>query len=248
MTSRFRIHACWPARTDPTSRSEQQLLALLQTLGWLDPGLGPLSFEDAASGEILAVDSAARCAEALAQAEIEWQAGGDVQTCHALSLFLGPAHAPAAELTLTCGIRPIGIGPLFAPNRIELLLREGAGDDRATRPFFEDALRSIAALFRPSFGFVGRGQAPAPPEALFDEGAPAVGWMTYLSSEYGEIPSLPRPAAARPVAHLGTLVVAHPGPFDDRDPEHLAAIAAVRSALGAAGVLVPGPALSRAAT
>jgi hypothetical protein len=73
----------------------------------------------------------------------------------------------------------------------------------------------------------------------FADGAPVVGWITFLSSEYKGVPEiLPEPAVAR-LTEGGTIFVAHPS---RPDPE---AIGRLRAALGEAGALAPAASIPR---
>ena len=93
--------------------------------------------------------------------------------------------------------------------------------------------------FDPDFGFAGSEAVPQAPLAIFSDGVPVVGWMTYLRRGFPDIPrTFPEPAVVYPVGAKGTLVVAHPEPFDEHDPNQRATVDRAYETLKAAGVLV----------
>jgi hypothetical protein len=126
-------------------------------------------------------------------------------------------------------------------------VRKDVGDERASRAVLEGVLRIAVKVFRPDWAFAGTDEVPLAPQALFSEGEPCVGWMTYLRAAFPEVPrTLPQPSVVYPLDGLGTLIVAHPELFDDRDPGHRAAMARVREVLVQAKVLVAPSALPKA--
>ncbi len=72
-----------------------------------------------------------------------------------------------------------------------------------------------------------------------DDGAPHVGWVTYLSRRRGTVPALPAPVRVEPVEDRGTLITLTEERFTASNPEHLALAGRVREALGHAGLLGP---------
>lgn len=237
MEHRYCMRIEWSGPAQAPELVAHRLGLLFTTLGWLDEELRAFRFEDRTTGALAAADSEARCRTALAQGEVRYRLGHDTKICHEARFFVGPASAPSAELTVTCGVEPPALGPLYAPNRLELLLCRPA-HAQPSRLVLENALCAAVALFQPDTGHVGSDAFPQPAEPLHSDGTPVVGWLTYLSSAFPAAPqALPAPAASDAVAGLGRLFVAHPDPFEEQNAAHRAAIDRLRATLAAAGVL-----------
>lgn len=231
-----RILLYWPGRTDPVPALAAQIHGFLSAAAALHPKLAGFLHQPRGAAPRPA-SSASACEEALRQSAGTWQSGGRELTSYAPRFFLERPFAPPVEVTITCGIEPLGLDAIFTPNRLELRVR--AADERAERPALEGLFRAAITAFRPDFAFAGSERVPQAPLSLFSDGTPPVGWMTYLRHAFPALPrTLPQPAVAYPVGALGTLVVAHPDPFDEADPAHREAMARVREALSAAGVLI----------
>jgi immunity protein 52 of polymorphic toxin system len=237
MLRRHRIHLCWGPRREPALAA--CLHAYLGALGQLDPSLAGWRAEDDGADHPLATES--DCAAAVARGAVEWQLGASKRTAHQLHAFVGRPSAPTATLVLVGGIEPLEMGDVFTPNRLDLRF-----PDTADTPLVQHALATAADVFAAAFGHAGSERTPEPPLPLYSRGVPAVGWMTYLSRAYPQLPPLlPAPAVAYATAG-GSLVVAHPKPFRAHVSEHRRAVADVEAALRRAGVLVPFAAVSPA--
>jgi hypothetical protein len=245
MDRRARIYVAWRGRDDDLRESSRRLAAFVASLGAVHPPLlglryaGPGGKEETAAG----VEG---CQSALEAHRVPWATGPTKRVAYQPRLFLERRAAPPVEVLLTCGIERLDLGPIYTPNRLDLRVRLDAGEELTSPAALEAAMRAAIDAFEPDWGFAGAEGCPNPPVAVFSDGVPAVGWMTFLSSRYPEIPAaLPRPAVAHVIPRRGTLVVAHPDRFDERDATHLSAMEKVREALEAAGVLVPAAALDR---
>lgn len=235
-----RIQLFWPGRTDGVPLMGRQIARFLADAAALHPKLGGFLFAPQGVAAPLPASSPEACEEALRRSADTWFTGEIERVSYAPRFFLERSFAPPLEVTVTCGIEPLNLGPIFTPNRLDLRVSADLGDERCTRPVLEGLLRAAVLAFRPDFAFAGSESIPQAPLAIFSDGAPAVGWMTYLRHGFPEIPrSLPHPAVAYPLAPLGTLLVAHPEPFDERSPTHRAAVERVREVLVASKVLVP---------
>jgi hypothetical protein len=235
MTS-HRILLYWPGRTDPVSALAQQIHGFLSQASALHPKLAGFLFQPR-GGAPEPVASVSACEEALRRSAGTWQSGGRELTSYAPRFFLERPTSPPVEVTITCGIEPLGLEAIFTPNRLDLRVR--AADERVERPALEGMMRAAITAFRPDFACAGSERVPKAPLSLFSDGTPPVGWMTYFRRAFPALPrTLPEPAVAYPVEALGTLIVAHPDPFDEADPAHRDALARVGEALSAAGVLV----------
>lgn len=238
MTAHHRIQLYWPGRTDTVAVMGRQLAAFLAGIAPLHPGLSRFLCDN------LPAISPAACEEALVRHAVLWRTGATERTSYQARFYVDHKIGAPAAFTLTCGIEPLNLGPIFTPNRLEFLVRADVGDERASRAVLEGVLRRAVTVFEPDWAFAGSAQVPQAPKAVFSDGAPVVGWMTYLRAAFPPVPrTLPQPAVAYPVGSLGTLIVAHPEVFHDGDEAQLAAIERVRGVLKAHGVLVPPSAL-----
>jgi hypothetical protein len=240
------ISLYWPGRVANRTALGRQLLSFLDALRPLHPGLGRFQYLDKRTKVASPADTLEACEAALQAGAVAWRTGRVDRTSYQQRFFVERRDGSPVSFDLTCGIEPLGLDFAFTPNRIELKVGTGVGDERASRPVLESVLRAAVAVYEPDFGYAGSERIPTPPVPVVSSGTPAVGWMTYLASVFPPIPpTLPEPAVVYPVSNRGTLVVAHPELFDDRDPTQLAALKRVRDALEAAGVLIPATRLQR---
>ena len=100
------------------------------------------------------------------------------------------------EVRLTCGIERLNLGPIYTPNRLDVLVRRDAGEELTSAAALEAVLRAAIDAFRPDWGFAGVEGVPAVPLPVFSDGTPAVGWMTFLSWKYPPVPAAPPPKAS----------------------------------------------------
>jgi len=225
----------------------RQISTFLAELAPIHPGLGRFLFEDKRSGKLTPVTSEADCEEALVQKTVRWKTGATERISYQPRFFVDRKAGAPVSLSITCGIELVGLESMFVPNRLELLVSANVGDDRASRPVLEAAMRSAISVFRPDFGYVGTESIPSPPLALFSNGTPVVGWLTYLRAAFPPVPrTLPAPAVVYPVKDLGTLIVAHPELFHEDNEAQRASMERVRDALKEADVLVPATSLPKA--
>lgn len=245
MSRHYRVQIYWPGRTDPVRALARQVQGFLADLATIHPGLARFGFEDA-QRTLVPAASEDDCLAALTQRTVQWKTGPTLRTSYQPRFFVDRKAGAPVALSITCGIEPVGLDPMFVPNRLEVLVRADVGDERASRPVLEAVMRSAIAVFKPDFGFAGTESVPSAPVALFSDGTPVVGWMTYLRAAFPPIPrTLPAPAVAYPVKDLGTLIVAHPELFHENDPAQRASMERVREVLKAASVLVPSTSLPK---
>jgi hypothetical protein len=174
--------------------------------------------------------------EVLRARTIHWQTGEARHTSYRARLTTTQLGG-FATLDVTTGIEPMDLDRVFTPNRAEVTVEaRGANIAPGTLQYMMTALVNG---WRPLFGFAGTLQDPPAPEAIFSDGRPPVGWLTYLSRAYPPLPQVyPRPTTAYAMPE-GTLVAAHPDLYDPADPAHAAAVERVRALLEHARVLVP---------
>jgi hypothetical protein len=228
----LRVMVYWSPRKASLDEQAAALWRAVQGLGRLGGALGAWRPLHPAAGQPFRSERDAR--EVLAARTIRWRTGDVARVSYAARLESAEA---LATLEVTSGIEPLGVDRAFTPNRAELVV-----DPRKAvlgTSHYTGMLGALVAAFTPLFGFAGGMRLPARPTAIFSDGAPPVGWLTFLSRAYPSLPpELPHPAKAFALHH-GLLVMAHPEVFDEQSPAHTAAVAAVASVLGAAGVLLP---------
>jgi hypothetical protein len=127
------------------------------------------------------------------------------------------------------------------PNRIDISLNR-AGPDNAnliSTPVLKPVLLSVATAWEPDYAVV----VPWTywPQAFGDGGYPTLrsGWMTYLAPKYAARIIPPPSAIVEPVSNGGLLLLATEERFDMENPAHLAAVAAVQTALGPLQEMIP---------
>jgi hypothetical protein len=225
----------------PSKRLEpaevRRVYEVVSGLRGLDPELSEWSVEgDLGYGA--ALRSEEQVAVELERGAVEWETGEEVRRSYEIAARSRLGRGPA-RLTVVVGVHgPPGL-VAFMPNRAVLELDVSVGFGWPEPPLVQAALASMAAAFEADFGFAGSELRPLQPRALFDEGRPPVGWMTYLAGRLGALPpSLPTGAVAYRAGH-GSIVVAHGKAYRDDRREPREAVARVEVALGEAGLLVP---------
>ncbi len=237
---RYQLQLFWEGRRDGLERLAHELYMFLTALRGVDE-----YFHDdwlrPADGVWTAATGKEACLEGLNEGVVHWRTGGTERTSYCLELRYQRAIASPIELEIRCGIEPLeGLEPVFVANRLELLLSPTLGEQGGRRQLIEGAFRAAISAFRPVFGYVCTEGFPTPPLAIFSDGTPALGWLSFLSNRYPELPlPLAEPARCHVIGRQGQLIVAHPNLFQRHDKEQLDAIEAVRKRLQAAGVLLP---------
>ncbi len=108
-----------------------------------------------------------------------------------------------------------------------------------TAPVLTEVLRGMALAWEPDWaGAISPRHRDLSQKHL--QGAPYVGWVTYLAAHRGAVPPLPAPVRVEPVEDKGTLILLTPERFASSNPEHLGLAEQVREHLGRAGLLGPG--------
>lgn len=237
--SHHRIQIYWPQRKDPLRALAAQLSAFLDGLAPIHPGLSRFLVHDPAAGST-PVSSKESCEEALSRGVVRWKTGITQRTCYEQTFFVDRRVGSPAAFKITCGIEPLGLDPIWVPNKLEFLVLAVPGDERGSRASLEGVMRHAIRIFDPDWGFAGTDRVPTTPLPLYTDGRPIVGWITYLRAGYPEVPrTLPQPAVPYPVVGGGTLIVACPEPLREGDASQRAAMDRVREVLEAEKVLVP---------
>jgi hypothetical protein len=76
-------------------------------------------------------------------------------------------------------------------------------------------------------------------DQLSETGLPGtfVGWLTYYSRQWGEVPALPEPVQVEPVEDKGTLVVLTPERVEEANARHMALGRRIQQVLEGRGLL-----------
>jgi hypothetical protein len=233
-----RIQIYWPQEKASLRELAARLASFLDGLSPIHPGFDRFLFHDTGSSK--PVGSTESCEEALSRGTVRWKTGIVTRTSYEQRFFVDRRVGSPAAFTVTCGIEPLGLDPIWVPNKLEFLVRDLPGDERASRASLEAVMRQAIRVFDPDWGFAGTDRVPTKPLPLCTDGRPIVGWITYLRSGYPEVPrTLPKPAVPYPVEGGGTLIVATPEPLREGDRSQREAMDRVREVLESAGVLVP---------
>jgi hypothetical protein len=129
-----------------------------------------------------------------------------------------PVNQEGGMVTFSCGSLAE-----VAPNIVLLYFpSEGPGLERLlTLPVLTGVMRAMALAWEPDWAVATSDDLR---EHLSREGAADtfVGWLTYISRQWGEVPALPEPVCIEPVEDKGTLIVLTPERLSAANPEHLA--------------------------
>ncbi len=182
----------------------------------------------ARDGALLPLEGARDCREAIEQRAYTWTSGKKEQVAYGPIVVAG-AGAPYAEIAVVCGVEPSAV---WTPNQVQIILHESLKIDRSDPGPYLAILQALALAYEPAWGHVAVGALPPAPMPPFTNGAPVVGWITFMSRAYPLAPPVHPPAVAYPV-EKGTMFVAHP---KGADPE---SIEGLRRALAEANMLLP---------
>ncbi len=235
-----RVFVYWQPR--PSTLGEQAA-ALWQTLRALSAHGGALAQWSAIAlktGNLIAIEGERECEQTLAARTIVWTTGDREQRSHQARLTTTSIPG-AVNLEVTMGIQPLDLDPergdaIFTPNRAMLTVDGHA--HRMPVEQFADLLKAMAVGFDALFGFAGGRERPIPPGAIFSDGRPPVGWMTFLHQRYGALPALPEHTAIYPTQGGSIVVALADELYDERSAKHNQVIARVQEALDAASILV----------
>ncbi len=243
MPEHYRVQLYWLSREDSLAWMSQQLYMLLT--GWrsIDEDFASWSFFDKKKQKPVEVVSKKTCQRLLEQTAVSYCVGDKQCTAYQPKLILTPRDddraEPLAKLQLSCGIQPMQL-PVYTPNRLSFRAHRDLGEHGIGPLMLRRVLQIAATTYRADWGYAGIDSFPQPPVALFSDGTPCVGWMTYLSTAYPSLPGiLPAEAQLFPVSSDGHIILAYPNLFDDGDARHLKAVAQVNESLREAKVLVP---------
>jgi hypothetical protein len=159
-----------------------------------------------------------------------YQAGNDG---FSFETWTGHPDNQGGMVLLGCGEggeRVTNLAQLYCPS-------EPPGRDRlVTRAVLSGVVRAMVLAWEPDWAVVTPDDFR---DELSETGLPGtfVGWMTYYSRQWGDVPTLPEPVEVSPVEDKGTLVVLTPERLEATNAEHLALGRRVQEVLGEAGML-----------
>ncbi|RKG70739.1 hypothetical protein D7V80_04030 [Corallococcus sp. CA054B] len=104
-------------------------------------------------------------------------------------------------------------------------------------PLLREVLRSVVRCWEPTWSVVASREYRDKVSPSSGDAGTFVGWMTYFSRQWGEVPPLPAPVRVEPVDDLGTLVLLTEERFTVTNPEHVRLATEVHQVLDAAGLL-----------
>lgn len=245
MRTHYRVQLYWPGRTATPTQLAEQFWQWATALGQVAPQLAQLRPYTRQS-ELLQPLTGPQHAEALlTHWEVRWRTGDTQRVSYKPGLVLDRLDDTMVECNLVTGIEPLGMDPLWVPNRAEVLIRADAGDELVRPDVLLGILHAGVRVFSPDWGFASLDGDPIPPTPPFSQGTPIAAWITYLSRAYPVDRLMVRePSAAYSVGELGALVLAHPELCVPDGPRQREAVQGVADAFRAAGVTpsVPPPA------
>jgi Immunity protein 52 len=159
-----------------------------------------------------------------------YQAGDDG---FSFGAWTGHLENQGGMVLLGCGASGEGatnLAQLYFPS-------EPPGRDRLlTLPVLTGVMRAMVLAWEPDW-------AVATPrdfrDHLSETGLPGtfVGWLTYYSRQWGQVPTLPEPVQVEPVKDKGTLVILTPERVDEANANHMALGRRVQQVLEDRGLL-----------
>jgi hypothetical protein len=223
------IRAYDHGRAESIGRMGWRLHHLLAVLGKVDARFADWHARD--EDGFSRLGDAHDCSAAVAKGARTWRSGRDERVAYGVTVVAGREGPPAAEITIVCGVERLAV---WIPNQVQIAIDPAIASGRGSgdAAVAEGCLRAVAGAHAPAWAIVRAGGAPTLPVPPFADGAPLVGWMTYLSNDYPQVPALPQPFVSR-VEERGTVIVAHPTKPD------LESIDRLRELLAEARVLVP---------
>jgi immunity protein 52 of polymorphic toxin system len=147
--------------------------------------------------------------------------------------WTGHRNNQGGMVLLSCGSRAEA-----SPNGVFFYFpSEPPGSDRlVTLPVLTGIVRAMALAWEPDWAYAA---SDAFRDRMSQQGSAGtfVGWLTYYSRQWGEVPPLPEPVRVEPVEDKGTLVILSPERVSAANPEHVALGHRVQGVLEAHGLL-----------
>jgi hypothetical protein len=114
---------------------------------------------------------------------------------------------------------------------------EEPGKERLlTLPVLTGVMRAMALAWEPDWAIATTDDLRNH-LSLQDEADTAVGWLTYVTRQWGEVPALPEPVRVEPVGDKGSLITLAPTRLTATNPEHVALGQRVQRVLEERGLL-----------
>src|SRR5262245_30727338 len=151
MEKQYRVYLAWRGREADLREMSQKLAAFLGALGGLHPRLRGLKLVDRPSGREVVVAGNDACEKALEAYRVDWATGDIKRVAYQPRLFMDRRAAPPVAFQLTCGIEALNLGPIYAPNRLDLTMRRDAPDGLPAPGVLEAIVRAGVEAFRPDW-------------------------------------------------------------------------------------------------
>lgn len=182
-------------------------------------------------GTLTPVESEQDCRQALRRAGRYWKSGNKERIAYGPVAYATDKGIRTCEIAMVWGVEPLPV-TAWVPNQTLVSIPPAARIATNDRERIELLFRAEAKVCDPAWAHVAIDERPGAPTPPFDNGAPVVGWLTYLSRAYPPVPlALPPPAVAYQIEG-GTLLAAEPAKANSDS------ISALQKALGEAGVLL----------
>ncbi|MEM9694851.1 MAG: hypothetical protein AAGA56_20065 [Myxococcota bacterium] len=213
MSHSHRVAMYWLPRRDDLDAQAHQLQAAVDGLSmfaeWAPERPGDTDGSFSEPGRYRAL---------LEAGQIDWRTGEIEHRSYRACLV----SQEGSRLEVTSGIQPFGMDAMFTPNRAEL--RVNARRDTLEPTAFVAMAAALVHAFTPLFGFVGDMRWPVAPTAVFSDGRPRVGWMTFLEARFGEVPPPWNDGVVTYPVDDGFLILAQGEVFDSRESASVAAL------------------------
>jgi hypothetical protein len=203
----LRIRAYDHGRTESFRAISNRFRKVMTALGAAVPELS--AWEGNLGGAPLPIASDGDADAVVAAAARMWRSGDAELVAYGPAANAMNHGIREAKLSVVAGIAPTDL-PVWVPNQTELEITGPIGPElRANRERLQAVFLAVVQAMEPAWAVVEVDGFPAPPVPPFANGAPTIGWMTYLDRRYpGLPPALPSPSTAHDVG-TGVLLVAH---------------------------------------
>ncbi|MFP2903110.1 immunity 52 family protein [Corallococcus sp. 4LFB] len=232
MSDRYYVGAYWVARHESDVSCARRAERLFESLGDLEPTWRQWN----ATGRTIK-KAQARWFQTHQASFLELFARKKNRIGDGFSYWLwtgGPTRDEAIAVNGFCGSAdavPTSVCVVDPPHHGEVAERV------LTAPVLREVLLAMVRCWEPAWGVVASEQYRDQMSPSSGDVGTFVGWMTYFSRKWGEVPPLPAPVRVEPVDDLGTLVILTEERFTVTNPEHVRLATEVHQVLDAAGLL-----------
>lgn len=236
-----RVLLAWP----PRAHSPESLVDALSTsIALLEPLGFQWWFRDERTGKEMPMSAGGnRCASVLERSQTPRHRAGATGAGFSMRFAAKKGGRPRATIRVALrgasdsraagesSVPSASMPSTWAPNEIELV---HFGRPRVSSGALRACFRGLVETWGPLWAFCATDTYPGPGR---QDGAPRIGWLTFLSRVYGV---LPHELDASVVEDLGSIIDAQcSGRFDPGVPEHLMAVERIVTDLELAGLIQP---------